>query len=94
MKHFCLVPLFLLILAAVACETVPVRENAADGGPHAEGEQLYRQSCARCHALYMPRSFTAAEWKFFVRKYGRKARLSGPKRNSVYGYLAAHALPG
>ena len=94
MKHFRLVPLFLLILAAVACETVPARGDSANGGPHADGEQLYRQSCARCHALYMPRSFTAGEWKFFVRKYGRKARLSRSKRDTVLGYLAAHALPG
>ena len=84
----------LLLLLAVACETVPVKQQAAGSGPVAEGEDLYRNSCARCHALFMPQSYTASEWKFYVRKYGRKARLAKTKRSKVCEYLSANALPG
>lgn len=57
------------------------------------GKAYYEHSCDRCHALYMPRSYTAGEWKFFVRKYGRRARLDKVQRGLVYAYLRAHALP-
>jgi len=66
---------------------------AAPGTPAAEGRALYVASCQRCHALHRPASFTAPEWSFFVRKYGRKARLDPDERDLVYAYLRTHARP-
>ena len=84
----------VILLAAVACESTGA---AGHGGQEARtpadaARTLYESSCARCHALYMPTSFTASEWKFYVRKYGRKARLTKEQRDVVYGYLAEHSL--
>ena len=83
----------LILLLAVACESTTGGGTAPASDPHAAGgRSLYEKSCARCHALYMPRSHTASEWRFYVRKYGRKARLDRGQRQVVYNYLAGNAL--
>lgn len=80
---------FGLVGAACATTSTAVGREA----PHGEmdGRALYEQSCQRCHALYMPASYYADEWKFFVKKYGRKARLNQEEQAKVYDYLARHA---
>lgn len=83
------VPLLLILLAATACEVLP---KYSDDEGESPGHTLYIRSCARCHSLHMPGSFTAGEWKYYVRKYGPKARLSDGQQKLVYDYLAAHAL--
>jgi len=92
MGHFLLRILPLLVLAAACATTGPVRDRAAP--PAGSGRALYEGSCQRCHALYMPASFGAEEWGFFVRKYGRKARLSRQEQMLVYDYLARNANRG
>ncbi len=84
--------LSVLILGA-ACETTAARLASADPAlpPQERGRIIYETSCNRCHALYMPTSFRAEEWPFYVRKYGRKARLSADERDLVASYLTAHA---
>ena len=80
----------LLLLAAAACTTT---RPATDPHPgQSGGRDLYERSCQRCHALYMPRSYTASDWKHFVRKYGRKARLTKAEQAAVYSYLSRNAL--
>lgn len=59
--------------------------------PQQRGRALYETSCNKCHALYMPSSYGAEEWPFYVRKYGRKARLSPEERDFVTVYLQANA---
>ena len=59
--------------------------------PVERGRILYETSCNKCHALYMPSSYGAGEWPFYVRKYGRKARLSAEERDFVLVYLQANA---
>lgn len=76
-------------LVAAACATTPVRDHPP--GPAPEGRALYEASCQRCHSLYMPATFTADEWRFYVRKYGRKARLSREEQSLVFDYLARNA---
>jgi len=79
-------------LVAACATTAPGREAPrSDPRPEAEGRALYEESCQRCHALYMPSSFPADEWRFFVRKYGRKARLGAGDREKVFAYLSRNA---
>jgi cytochrome c5 len=81
-----------VFLGAACATTGPVpAEPAPPAAGAPDGRTLYEESCQRCHALYMPRSYTASEWRFFVRKYGRKARLSAEEREKVYAYLAENA---
>jgi len=39
----------------------------------------------------MPASHEAEEWEFYVRKYGRRARLSLEQQAIVSAYLVTHA---
>ncbi len=80
----------LILLAACATTGRPARPDAH----HPQGRTLYEKSCARCHALYMPLSFTAPEWSFYVKKYGRKARLTSDQKALVYDYLSQNARSG
>ncbi len=81
-----------ILLLAAACATTgrPVPSDPH----HAAGRALYEKSCARCHALYMPRSYFAPEWRFYVRKYGPKARLNADQKNLVFRYLSENARAG
>jgi cytochrome c5 len=92
MGHLLLRTIPFLLLGA-ACVATAARRAAVDPSlpPVEQGKAIYETSCNRCHALYMPSSHYADEWAFFVRKYGRKARLSAAERDLVFRYLETHA---
>jgi cytochrome c5 len=92
MVHVLLRTMFLLLLGA-ACASTAVRRAPMDPTlpPVERGRILYETSCNKCHALWMPSSYGAGEWPFYVRKYGRKARLSAEERDLVLAYLQANA---
>ena len=78
----------LVVLFAVACTTTTAPGVTDSGGtPEEQGRRLYTNACSRCHALYMPHSYFPDEWPYYVRKYGRKARLSKGQRDLVLRYL-------
>ncbi len=81
--------LLLILLLAAACATTGGAPEG-DAGPR-DGRALYETSCQRCHALFMPSSYDAEEWPFYVRKYGRRARLSASEQALVEDYLTARA---
>ncbi len=83
-------PLLALTAACVTTDGLEAELQAART-PVARGRILYERSCARCHSLYMPKSFAAEEWSFYVRKYGRRARLKKQQQTLVYAYLSQHA---
>ncbi len=84
------IPIPVILLLAVACESTGNGGAVANSSPDG-GQALYEKSCSRCHALYMPMSYSSSEWKYYVGKYGRKARLTQHQRQVVYDYLADHA---
>ncbi len=84
-----LLALAMLVVAACATTGTPA---AGEGAPR-DGRALYESSCQRCHALFMPASYDAQEWAFFVRKYGRRARLTAPEQDLVAAYLFRNARP-
>jgi hypothetical protein len=83
----------LFLLLGAACASTVAQPGPPDPAlpPQQRGQTLYETSCNKCHALYMPSSYGAGEWPFYVRKYGRKARLSVEERDLVLAYLQAHA---
>ena len=92
MVHLLLKLLLLLGVVAACASTVGHRASIDPTLPPQErGRILYESSCNKCHALYMPASYGVEEWPFYVRKYGRKARLSVDERDLVLSYLQAHA---
>jgi len=79
-----------LLLLVAACMTTG-KEKEASSAPGNDGRAIYERSCARCHALFMPKSFAADEWRHYVKKYGRRARLREEQRDLVFGYLSRNA---
>ena len=82
-----------LLLLVVGCMTTG-KEKETSSAPRNDGRAIYERSCARCHALYMPKSFSADDWRFYVKKYGRRARLREGQRDLVLGYLSRNARDG
>ncbi|MHC4972147.1 MAG: hypothetical protein ACYTG3_07430 [Planctomycetota bacterium] len=80
----------LLALGAACVTTRASLEAELQAAPTAEakGRILYQRACSRCHNLFMPKSFAPDEWKFYVRKYGRRARLRKEHRALVLTYLS------
>ena len=66
-------------------------EYEAATDPIEKGRILYENSCNRCHALYMPESYTKGDWRFYVRKYSPRARLTEDESALVLEYLRLHA---
>ena len=59
--------------------------------PVQKGRVLYEHSCNRCHALYMPQSYSRGDWRYFVRKYAPRARLREGEDKLVLLYLRQNA---
>ena len=87
--------LLLAILAALvlgcAISQEWRREYEAAADPVVKGRILYENSCNRCHALYMPKSYTKGDWRFYVRKYSPRARLTEDESTLVLDYLRLNA---
>ena len=90
MGHVLLAVLVALLLGC-AVNQAWRREYEAATNPIEKGRVLYENSCNRCHALYMPESYTKGDWRFYVRKYSPRARLTEPESALVLDYLRAHA---
>jgi len=84
-----------ILAGCVACGAT-VHEQREVGLRNAEtdlerGQVYYETSCQRCHALYMPRSFSASAWNHYVNRYGPRARLDDAQKELVLRYLHANA---
>ena len=85
--------LLAILLLLCACAGVEQWRIEADKieDPMQRGRVLYEHSCNRCHALYMPQSYSRGDWRYFVRKYAPRARLREGEDELVLRYLRAHA---
>ncbi len=48
---------------------------------------LYTAKCARCHKFYDPASYSEGEWRKWMVKMSRKARLTADQDNLLSRYL-------
>ncbi len=68
--------------------TVSAKKAATIMTPElAEGQNLYENNCAKCHALYDAKDFSAAEWKPIVDRMQKKAHLDDLQGQKIYNYL-------
>jgi len=92
MKTKIVIGLFSLAFA-IGCSTAnklpntEVITNTAQTIDLAQGKILYEGKCGRCHGLYEPTKFTAAEWKPIVDRMAPKAKLTDEQKDMVYAYL-------
>ncbi|MHC4955492.1 MAG: hypothetical protein ACYTGZ_16695 [Planctomycetota bacterium] len=90
MGHVFLVVALVLVVACGGTQAWR-HEVAQAKDPLVKGRILYENSCDNCHALYMPRSYSRADWRHYVRKYSPRARLTAEESALVLGYLRANA---
>jgi len=95
----------ILILGLSGCQISPGGSNAAPpqlppGGAllispetAASGRKLYVNKCARCHKFYDPAGYGAAEWKSWMTKMSRKAKLEPEQTTLLAEYLEAYRPP-
>lgn len=60
--------------------------QAPDDGARA----IYLARCSACHEPFAPTHVSAAEWPFYVSKYGPRAGLFGEERARVLRWLQAN----
>ena len=86
--------ILLLVLAGCA---VRASASASARDPLAEGRRLYVAKCAKCHKLYDPARYSDQEWKSWMLKMGKKAKLKPQQQEDLSQYtetiLRAKAAP-
>lgn len=84
--------MMLATLVTGACTaTVPtpsVRNRPVPEG-HAEGADLYRQHCGRCHDLYEPSRYTDFQWSTIMPQMIRESNLDQNRGAKISSYLKA-----
>ena len=90
MGHVLLGLLAALVLGCAVNQAWRAEYEAATD-PIEKGRILYEHSCDRCHALYMPESYTKADWRFYLRKYSPRARITEAESDLVLDYLRKFA---
>ena len=54
-----------------------------------DARKLYASKCARCHKFYDPLDYGEAEWRAWMRKMTKKARLKPDQAELLTRYLEA-----
>ena len=65
----------------------PARLAEFPPGDAAAGSRLYAIKCAKCHEFYTPAAYPEAEWRGWMTKMSRKARLEPDQRELLARYL-------
>jgi len=87
--------LFLIFIAALAGCAASVgatdgaarRSYHAGADPLAEGQKLYVAKCAKCHKFYDPANYSDREWKIWMGKMSKKAKLKPEQQVAVSDYI-------
>ena len=79
----------LIVLLGLAGCAAPHSTGAAppSGDPLAEGHKLYVAKCAKCHKFYDPANYSDHEWKIWMEKMSRKARLKPMQEEMLSQYI-------
>lgn len=74
--------LFLLIFAGCSNE-----KSIKQGNGNLSGEQLYKEKCGGCHALYQRDKFSERDWDTVIARMEKKARLDDHQSKLIREYL-------
>lgn len=72
---------------ALAATTVIITCALASLGAAQSGKSLYEKKCGRCHAVYSPETFSAAQWPGVVRSMKYQANLSPEDAAEITNFL-------
>src|SRR6266545_1851261 len=64
----------LIWLALAGCSSsAPAKD--LPGAENSVGHKLYVAKCAKCHKFYDPAKYSEADWKMWMKKMSKKAKL-------------------
>jgi len=78
--------LFATVLLLAVANSAPGNGKLKDR-QWAEARNLYLSRCTSCHRLYDPRNYSDDEWKLWMAKMSRKAKLDPNQKELLYRYL-------
>jgi hypothetical protein len=85
------------VRAAGAKSFVPPRVSPGTGGLSAEelsqAGKLYAGKCIRCHKSYDPADYADPEWRSWMTKMSRKAKLNPDQEQILSRYLEVFRSP-
>jgi hypothetical protein len=87
MRMRCSILVLALALAVQkvhAAELTPKEKFAA--------QKLYQAKCSKCHHTYDPNDYPDEEWKLWLLKMGKKAKLKPGQQDLISRYLDAQRV--
>jgi hypothetical protein len=81
--------LFLLNVALIALAgcTGPARATDPVADSSSKARRLYVAKCVKCHKFYDPAGYPDAEWRVWMEKMSRKAKLKPDQEDLLSRYL-------
>ena len=73
----------------LAANAVPPNTAGLSADDITQGAKLHIAKCARCHKFYDPAAYTDAEWRLWMAKMSKKARLTPDQEAVLSRYLDA-----
>jgi cytochrome c553 len=79
----------LLIFSLIALWFLPVSAGAEElsAGEIKIAKKLYVAKCAKCHKFYDPAKYSETEWRKWMDKMSRKAKLKPDQKEILSKYL-------
>ena len=81
----------------VTPELVAIAQRCDPGvstGQLESARTLYINRCSSCHSLNLPRDYSVSEWREWMPKMSRKAKLAGTQEAEILRFvLAARDVP-
>jgi hypothetical protein len=75
-----------LLFALAGCTSPPSRTDTP-GDETAAAHKLYVTKCAKCHKFYEPARYSDEDWKIWMGKMSKKAKLSGYQAEILSRYI-------
>lgn len=78
----------LVILAAVTVWlALPASGGEVSIDPTVASRNLYLSRCGKCHKLYDPAKYSDEQWRKWMDKMSRKAKLQPDQKVAMSGYI-------
>jgi hypothetical protein len=77
----------------LAANAMPPNTAGLSPNDIAEGSKLHTAKCARCHKFYDPAAYSDTDWRLWMTKMGKKAKLTPDQETVLSRYLEAFRSP-
>ena len=75
--------------ATASPSTEPVHASIFEATTHKSGNQLWSESCSRCHNIRPPEYYSDAQWDIVVHHMRLRTNLTGEEQRKIAEFLKA-----